>query len=232
MDTPVQDAAYSPLADAPATGPRVPPGTISIPPAESVPVATPFDVRTAVRYSVANFGASTFYMLFNAGMPLYLDTYGVRPEWIGLLANERSFVGAIVQPFVGRLSDRTRTPLGRRRPFFLVGIPLVSLALLLLAIDPPFWVMLGVMTVAAFFLAVAVDPYLALMADIWPPEFRGRVGGLLGLGNALGAHYLFADGGLPLGAARVRGLPGGDRAAGRHLGIHLLHRARAAAAGP
>jgi len=163
------------------------PGTEQAPVPEVAAAETPFDLGTAMRYSVANFGASNFYMLFNTAMPLYLDSYGVRPEWIGLLANERSFVGALVQPVVGRLSDRTRTPLGRRRPFFLVGIPLVSLALLLLALHPPFWVMLGVMTVAAFFLAVAVDPFLALMADIFPIEHRGRVGGLLGLFNALGA---------------------------------------------
>src|SRR5918911_4037279 len=79
-----------------------------------------FDTAKAVNYSVANLGASLVYGLFNFGMPLYLDSYRL-PAWlIGLLANERSFVGAFVQPVVGRLSDRTRSPLGRRRPFFLV----------------------------------------------------------------------------------------------------------------
>ena len=146
-----------------------------------------FDTGKAARYSVANYGASNVWMLFNTGMPLYLDTYGLNPALIGLLANERSFVGAIVQPFVGRISDRTRTPLGRRRPFFLVGIPLMALFIALLALHPPFWVMLGIMTVAALFLWVALDPYMALMADLFPPEHRGRVGGLQGLANALGA---------------------------------------------
>jgi maltose/moltooligosaccharide transporter len=96
-------------------------------------------------------------------------------------------VGALVQPFVGRLSDRTRTRLGRRRPFFLIGIPLMGLAIALLALHPPFWIMLGIMTIAAFFLWVAVDPYVTLMADLFPPEHRGRVGGLQGMANALGA---------------------------------------------
>jgi Na+/melibiose symporter-like transporter len=76
----------------------------------------PFAWRTALQYSVANLGASVVYALFNFAMPLYLAAYNLHPSLIGLLANERSFVGAFVQPIVGRLSDRTRTRLGRRRP--------------------------------------------------------------------------------------------------------------------
>ncbi|MEO8289145.1 MAG: MFS transporter [Chloroflexota bacterium] len=157
-----------------------------------------YDVPTAARYSVANFGSSVVYGLFNSGMPLYLETYGIFPWLIGLLANERAFVGAIVQPFVGRLSDRTRSPLGRRRPFFLVGVPLMSISLLLLAVHPNIWVMLGLMTIGSFFLAVAQDPYIALLADLFPEQHRGKVGGFLGLTTALGiitfsliAHFLW-----------------------------------------
>ncbi len=150
-----------------------------------------FNLGLALRYSVANLGASVVYGLFNFALPPYLESYGLPTSLIGLLANERSFVGAFVQPVVGRLSDRTRSPLGRRRPFFLVGIPLMALALMLLAVHPPFWVMLAVMTVSAFFLSIAWDPYMALMADLFPPAQRGRVGGLVGLGTALG-NIVFA----------------------------------------
>src|SRR5215210_4279044 len=149
-----------------------------------------FDVGLAARYSVANFGAQAVFALLTTGFPLYLNTYPELkqyPELIGLLSNERALVAAVAQPVVGRISDRTRTPLGRRRPFFLIGIPLMSVALMLLATHPPFWVMLGVMTVAAFFLWVALDPYVALMADLFPPQQRGRVGGILGLAQMLGA---------------------------------------------
>ncbi len=71
-------------------------------------------------------------------------------------------MGSLVQPIVGRISDRTRTPLGRRRPFFLIGIPLMAVALLILATHPPFWLMLGIMTIAAFFLSIAWDPYMGV----------------------------------------------------------------------
>lgn len=146
---------------------------------------TVFDTGKALRYGVANFGAQMVYGLLNLGMPLYLDRYGLDPSLIALLANERSFVGAFVQPVVGRISDHIRTPLGRRRPFFLVGVPLMAISLLLLALHPELWVVIGLMTIGSFFLAIAFDPYIALMGDLFPPAHRGRVGGLLGLITAL-----------------------------------------------
>jgi len=146
-----------------------------------------FPVAKAINYSVANFGASIFYGLFNFAMPLYLRGYGL-PAWlIGLLANERSFVGAFVQPVVGRISDRTRTRFGKRRPFFLVGIPVVCFGLWLLAYHPDLWPMLVIVAVLAFFLSVAWDPYMALMADIFPEKQRGRVGAITnGVATSLG----------------------------------------------
>lgn len=148
--------------------------------------ATTFDAGKAARYSIANFGSSVVYGLLNTAMPEYLKSYGVYPWLIGLLANERAFVGALVQPFVGRLSDRTRTPLGRRRPFFLVGVPLMSISIFLLALRPDLWLMLLLLTIGSFFLAVAQDPYIALLADLFPERHRGKVGGFLGLTTAIG----------------------------------------------
>lgn len=88
------------------------------------------------------------FAFFNAQLPLYLRSYGVSHQWIGPLTNERSFAGAIVLPIVGRWSDRAQTRLGRRRPFFLIGIPLMAAALVLLGLHPPFWIMLGTVCLA------------------------------------------------------------------------------------
>lgn len=156
-----------------------------------------FDTGKAVRYSVATFGSQAVFTLFTTGMSFFLSSYTElrsQPELIGLLSNERAAVAAVAQPIVGRLSDRARTPLGKRRPFMLVGIPVTSISLALLATHPPFWLMLGILTIAAFFLWVALDPYNALVTDLYPTEQRGRVGGILGLAQMLGAitFLLFA----------------------------------------
>jgi MFS family permease len=173
METPIEAG----MGNAPAAPPLVPTAEAD---------ATPFDVPLAIRYSIANLGSQAVFALFNFGMPLYLETYHLPAPLIGLLANERSFVGAFVQPIVGRVSDRTRTPLGRRRPFFLFGVPLMALSLGLLAFHPPLWIMLGLVAIGAFFLFVAADPWYALLADLFRPDQRGRVGGIIGLTTAIG----------------------------------------------
>src|SRR5439155_374862 len=78
------------------------------------------------------------------------------PTWaVGLLSQERSLAGAFAQPIVGSISDRTRTRIGRRRPFFIVGVSLTAASLLFLAGFPPLVPMVLVLSVNAFFLNVA-----------------------------------------------------------------------------
>src|SRR5919109_4761808 len=106
-------------------------------------------------FSLGNLGGNMVNAFSNTALPLYLGAYQL-PNWlIGLLAQERSLVGGFIQPVVGALSDRTRTPLGRRRPFFLVGVPLTALSLVLLAFHPPLWTVLAIIPFLSFFLAVA-----------------------------------------------------------------------------
>ncbi len=161
-------------------------------PAAPFSEAQPLPVDTVLAYSAANFGVNMVNAFSNAALPLYLADYGL-PNWaIGLLAQERSLVGGPVQPLIGAISDRTRTRFGKRKPFFLVGVPLTAAALLWLAGRPPLWAVLLVIPVFALFLAVANDPYLALMADITPRRQRGLVGGYLALFNMLGQVTLLA----------------------------------------
>lgn len=140
-----------------------------------------------VIFGAANLGANAVYSLLNLSVGLYLERYPAVPTWaVGLLSQERSLAGAFVQPLVGAMSDRTRTPIGRRRPFFIAGIALTSASVLYLAGFPPLVPMLVVLSINAFFLNVAVDPYLALMADIVPERQRGRIGAVLAIFNMLG----------------------------------------------
>lgn len=159
------------------------PVSAGIPPASIAALPTP----TIILYSVANAGANMVYAFANTAFPLFLATYQVPNVVIGFLAQERSFVGGFVQPVVGAISDRLRgNPLGRRRPFFLIGVPLTAASLVLLSFYPPLWVVIVLLTVFSFFLAVAYDPYLALLPDMTPPEQRGRVGGVMAVFNMIG----------------------------------------------
>ncbi len=149
----------------------------------------PMTFRESVVYGLGNFGASVVYGFLNLAAGLYLARYPAVPTWaVGLLAQERSLAGALVQPIVGAWSDRTRTRLGRRRPFFIGGVALTAASLLYLGGFPPLVPMLVVLSVNAFFLNVAIDPYAALMADLVPQGQRGRVGAIvavMGMGGQI-----------------------------------------------
>jgi|DewCreStandDraft_5_1066085.scaffolds.fasta_scaffold01429_16 Na+/melibiose symporter-like transporter len=122
----------------------------------------------------------------NAVLPLYLAGYGLPNAVIGVLSQERPPLAGLSQIVAGALSDRTRTPLGRRRPYILAGIPVAAAALLALALRPPLWAMLFALVLTTTALAIAYGPYLALLADLVPARQRARAGAVLALGSGFG----------------------------------------------
>src|SRR5882762_10891919 len=147
----------------------------------------PLSLRESAIYGFGALGANAVYSFLNGAAGLYLNRYPEVPVWaVGLLSQERSLAGAFVQPIVGAMSDRTRTRIGRRKPYFIGGVALTAASLLYLSGFPPLVPMLMVLSINAFFLNVAVDPYTALMADLVPPSQRGRVGTVLAIFNMLG----------------------------------------------
>src|SRR5579872_3413970 len=147
---------------------------------------TRLSLRTMVLYSVANAGVNMVSAFTNAALPLFLIPYGL-PGWlVGFLAQERSGISGLIQPLIGLLSDRTHTPFGRRRPFFLIGAPLAATALAFLTLNPPLVPMIAVVSVLGLLLAIANDPYVALLADMVPSAQRGRVGSFMGIFGMVG----------------------------------------------
>ena len=129
-------------------------------------------------YSAGSIGAGAFFAFNNFVLPQLLKAAGAGDLLTGLLASTRSIEGAIVQPAVGALSDRTRTPFGRRRPYILVGIPL-SAALFLFAgtRHDVLGLTVGIILFSLCFNAAA-DPYVALLADITSAGERGLLQGV------------------------------------------------------
>ena len=140
----------------------------------------------ALFYSVASLGLGGFYGFNNATLPLILSRFTDNPLLIGLLSNTRSIEGAFLQPLIGAWSDRLRTPLGRRRPFMLVGLPLAAFGLLLAARAPTLPLLVAAVIGFSLCFNVAVDPYVALLADRFPPARRSAVNGVAALASLVG----------------------------------------------
>jgi MFS family permease len=87
-------------------------------------------------------------------------------------------VAILVQPIVGVFSDRTRSRLGRRLPYFIVGTLMVIACLYLIALAPIFGlVVLGILLIQVASNTVQ-GPWQALIPDLVPEAQRGRAAGL------------------------------------------------------
>ena len=154
--------------------------TVALTPAQ--PAAVHTDDRrwlgTAGWYSVASLGAGFFYAFNNFTLPLVLGNMTNNATLIGLLSSTRSIEGVVIQPTIGALSDRTWTRLGRRRIYMAVGIPLSALFFLVAAHAGALGLLVAAIVLFSLLFNAAIDPYNALLADLFPPERRSVANGL------------------------------------------------------
>lgn len=103
-----------------------------------------------------------------ANMSAIYEYLGAQPENIPLLWLAAPLTGLIVQPIVGYLSDHTWTPLGRRRPFFLIGAVLSSVALVLMPHSSALWMAAGLLWILDASINISMEPFRAFIADLLP----------------------------------------------------------------
>jgi maltose/moltooligosaccharide transporter len=112
------------------------------------------------------------FALQNANVSRIFQTLGATLEQIPLLWIAAPLTGLIVQPIVGYLSDRTWTRLGRRRPYFLVGALLASIALVLMPRSPALWVAAGLLWILDASINISMEPFRAFVGDQLPVKQR------------------------------------------------------------
>jgi maltose/moltooligosaccharide transporter len=117
-------------------------------------------------------GIQIGFGLQNANVSRIFETLGARVENIPILWIAAPVTGLLVQPIVGYLSDRTWNRLGRRRPYFLTGAILASLALLAMPNSPSLWVAAGVLWIMDASINITMEPFRAFVGDNLPSEQR------------------------------------------------------------
>ena len=80
--------------------------------------------------------------------------------------------GLIVQPIIGSMSDRTWNRLGRRRPYFLTGAILASIALFFMPDSSALWMAAGLLWILDASINITMEPFRAFVADKLPEEQR------------------------------------------------------------
>jgi maltose/moltooligosaccharide transporter len=106
-------------------------------------------------------------------MSRIFQTLGAGKEEIPLLWIAAPLTGLLVQPIIGYMSDRTwSVKWGRRRPYFLVGAILSSLALFFVPHSPALWVAAGFLWILDASINISMEPFRALVADKLPQSQR------------------------------------------------------------
>jgi MFS family permease len=176
------------------------------------------------------FGISVMWQVYNAFMPIFLQAgspefemgagatvvgFGLGAGLAGFIMTLDNIAALFIQPIIGAWSDRTRSRLGRRMPFILIGAPIAAIAFSLIpmtmrSIPPeasgsvsgatvgPFILCMIAASVMLLAMALFRTPVIALMPDLTPSEHRSRangvinfMGGLGGLAATFGLSILF-----------------------------------------
>ncbi|WP_431278266.1 MFS transporter [Leifsonia poae] len=102
------------------------------------------------------------------------------PAVLGLVMGVGSFFALFAQPLAGRLSDRTTSRFGMRRPWILGGVIVAGVTLALVGVVPSVWMLLIVWCIAQLASNFAQGPETAAVADQVPHLRRGFISGLAG----------------------------------------------------
>ncbi len=138
------------------------------------------------------------FALQNGNTSRILRSYGADVEQLPMFWIVAPLVGMIVQPLIGHYSDKTWNKLGRRKPYFLTGALLSSIALVFLpnsgslaGIVPALWIGAGMVMIMDASFNVAMEPFRALVADNLPDSQRTMGFSiqtfLIGLGAVVGS---------------------------------------------
>lgn len=122
--------------------------------------------------SIGFMGIQFGFGLQNANVSRIFETLGAGIDQIPILWLAAPITGLLVQPIIGYMSDRTWNILGRRRPYFLVGAILSSIALLIMPNSPYLWVAAGMLWMLDASINISMEPFRALVADNLPSEQR------------------------------------------------------------
>ena len=134
---------------------------------ENTPWIKPkLNLSQIINMSVGFFGIQFGWDLQRANMGPIYEHLHANADQIPLLFLAAPLTGLIVQPIIGYMSDRTWHPkFGRRRPYFLIGAILSTIALVFMPHSSVLWMAAGLLWVMDVFGNVAMEPFRAFVAD-------------------------------------------------------------------
>lgn len=136
------------------------------------------------------------FALQNANTSRIFETLGAKVDEIPILWIAAPVTGLLVQPVIGYMSDRTWTRLGRRRPYFLIGAILSSIALCIMPNASALWIAAGTLWIMDASINISMEPFRAFIGDNLPNSQRTQGFAMqsffIGLGAVVGSALPYA----------------------------------------
>ncbi len=133
---------------------------------------SPLALAAIWNMSFGFFGIQFGWGLQMANMSAIYQYLGASESELAILWLAAPVTGLIVQPIIGYYSDRTWTRLGRRRPYFLGGAILASIALVAMPNSSSLWMAAGLLWVLDASVNISMEPFRAFVGDLLPPSQR------------------------------------------------------------
>ena len=135
-----------------------------------------------------------FWQVYDNAVSLILkNTFHVRDSYIGVVLALDNILALFMLPLFGKLSDKTRTKIGRRMPYILGGTAMALLCIFLMPLAERlhnlvlFFVGLGLVLIA---MATYRSPAVALMPDVTPKPLRSQANAVINLMGAVGGMVM------------------------------------------
>lgn len=133
---------------------------------------------------------SAFWTLYDSIIPLILkNTFAIGDTLAGAIMAMDNVLALFLLPIFGMISDKVRTPIGKRMPFIIGGSAAAVIAMMLLPISdntgrfPLFMISLIITLVA---MSTYRSPAVALMPDVTPKPLRSKANAIINLMGAIG----------------------------------------------
>ncbi len=174
------------------------------------PSETSWSSFALIRLNAFSFGVTGFILAMDTAV-LPVIVLSMAPEhlknsYLAVLGIGGLLMAAVVQPLIGRLSDHTRSPMGRRVPYIIAGTTAVCGSLVLTLLAPNFAALFAAWMFIQANLNIAYGPGMALIRDLVPSSRVGAASSLKVLLDAAGGLALITASAALIGQAGVSGL--------------------------
>ncbi|MBP5408353.1 MAG: MFS transporter [Bacilli bacterium] len=178
---------------------------------QNAPMKLKLNVKRTMYSGFAFFGILLLWQIYDSWCPTFLTDifaqamYGensavlkesgdtdaiLKVQWlVGIIMACDNLAALILLPIFGNLSDKTKTPIGKRMPYILTGTLVAAIAFPFI---PLFFHMnqvvgmIVMMAVVLLFMMMYRNPAVALMPDITPKPLRAKANGIINIMGYLG----------------------------------------------